>query len=143
VTNQNCLESIRCPNCHQEERFHVVALISCLVTDNGSEPVGDHEWDDDSSSHCPECGFRGKLADFRKPSALPPDPDNLNDDRSAWAGFAWATFMRLTGIDEEDALGDLLADLMHWCDRNHYDFQAALIRARGHYEAETLGEDVT
>ena len=71
---------------------------------------------------------------------LPPDPENRNDDRAAWAGSALAAFMRVTGTDVEDAVGDLLADLMHWCDRNNYDFDLALERARGHYEAETLGE---
>jgi hypothetical protein len=30
---------------------------------------------------------------------------------------------------------------MHWCDRNNYDFDASFERARGHYEAETLGEE--
>jgi hypothetical protein len=74
---------------------------------------------------------------------LPPDPDNMNDSRAEWAGAALATFMRETGTDQEDALGDLLADLMHWAARNSYDFEAALERARGHYEAETAGERPT
>jgi len=26
---------------------------------------------------------------------------------------------------------------MHWCDRNNFDFDAALFRAQGHYQAET------
>ena len=71
---------------------------------------------------------------------LPPDPDAMNVSRAGWAGAALSTFMRETGTDEEDALGDLLADFMHWCDRNNYDFEAALYRAQGHYEAETTGE---
>jgi hypothetical protein len=33
---------------------------------------------------------------------LPPDPDNLNDNRAEWAGAALATFMRETGTDQED-----------------------------------------
>jgi hypothetical protein len=33
---------------------------------------------------------------------------------------------------------DREADLMHWCDRNGYDFEVALCRARNHDEAETL-----
>ena len=43
----------------------------------------------------------------------------------------------MTGTDYEDALGDLLCDLMHWSDRSNFDFEAALSRARMHYEAET------
>ena len=72
---------------------------------------------------------------------LPPDPDRMNDDRSSWAGVALASFMHVTGTDEEDALGDLLSDLMHWSDRNDYDFDAVLDRARAHYEAETVLEE--
>jgi hypothetical protein len=139
MTNMNCLEGIRCPACGQEDRFRITALITCLVTDDGSEPVGDHDWDDGSSTHCPECGFDGELKAFRKQVRLPPDPDGLNDDRSDWAGSALARFIEVTGTDEEDAVSDLLADLLHWCDRNNYDFEAALIRGRGHYEEETLG----
>jgi hypothetical protein len=71
---------------------------------------------------------------------LPPDPDNMNGSRAEWAGAALSAFMRETGTDQEDALVDLLADLMHWADRNGYDFDAALERARGHYEAETAAE---
>jgi hypothetical protein len=71
---------------------------------------------------------------------LPPDLDNMNDSRSEWAGAALSAFMRESGTDQEDALVDLLADLLHWTDRNSQDFDAALERARGHYEAETAGE---
>ena len=60
---------------------------------------------------------------------LPPDPEHMNDDRAAWAASALTAFMRCTGTDPEDALGDLLANLMHWSDRNNYDFDAALDRA--------------
>jgi hypothetical protein len=129
MTNTNCLQGISCPNCVQEDRFRIAAVISCLVTDGGSEPVGDHEWDGDSATHCPECGFNGKLKDFRKIPPLLPDPDGQNDDRAAWAGSAPLVFMQVTGTDEENALADLLADLMHWADRKGYDFDAPLERA--------------
>jgi hypothetical protein len=71
---------------------------------------------------------------------LPPDPEHKNDDRAAWAGKALAAFRRETGADEEESVGDLLADLMHWCDRHDFDFGLALDRARYHYEAETSEE---
>lgn len=73
-------------------------------------------------------------------STVPPDPEQMNDKRSAWAGAAVATFQQATGTDDEDALTDLLCDLMHWADRADYDFQAALTRATDHYAAETAGE---
>ena len=141
MTNENGLIDVCCPKCGQEDRFAITAVITCLVSDDGSDPVGDHVWNADSSTRCPDCGFSGMLKDFRKPPELPPDPENLNDDRAAWADYALTAFMSQTGTEIESALGDLLGDLMHWCDRNNYDFEAALDRARGYYEAET-GADV-
>ena len=73
---------------------------------------------------------------------LPPDPEGMNDKRSAWAGLAIAAFQQTTGTDDEDVLGDLLTDLMHWADRNNYDFDAALSGAQSHYTAETSGDAV-
>jgi len=61
----------------------------------------------------------------------------MNDDRAEWAATALRSFQRRTGTEHEDSLGDLLCDLMHWCDRSDFDFEAALSRARSHYEAET------
>ncbi len=71
---------------------------------------------------------------------LPPDPEQKNDQRAAWAGCAIAAFMEATGTDAGDALPDLLADVMHWCDRQDCDFDVALERGRDHYEAETAGD---
>lgn len=71
---------------------------------------------------------------------LPPDPEGMNDKRAEWAGAAVAAFREATSTDDEDALCDLLCDLAHWADRNGYDFEAASLRARDHYEAETDGE---
>ncbi|MBA4062567.1 MAG: hypothetical protein C0501_02450 [Isosphaera sp.] len=140
MTNTNCLEDIRCPKCGQEDRFFITGCAQFEVTDDGSEAVGGHEWDDESSTRCPGCGHDAPLKDFRVRPDLPPDPEGKNDDHAAWAGAAVARFIEVTATDEEDALGDLLADLMHWSDRNNYDFDAALDRARLHYEAETTPE---
>ena len=65
MANNNFLAGIQCPQCGQEHRFHISAIITCDVTDDGSEPVGDHYWDDDSSTSCPECEFQGTLKQFR------------------------------------------------------------------------------
>jgi hypothetical protein len=68
---------------------------------------------------------------------LPKDVDGRNAERAQWAKAALRAFMLETGVDYEDALGDLLGDLMHLADREPFDFEAALDRARGHYAAET------
>lgn len=73
-------------------------------------------------------------------SGLPPDPDGKNDDRAACASAALVAFLDETHTDPQDALPDLLGNLMHWCDRSGRDFDAALERARKHYAAETGGE---
>ena len=68
---------------------------------------------------------------------LPPDPGNMNDDRAAWVAAGLRHFQRITGTDDEDVLGDVLGDLLHWSDRNTVDFEAILALARLHYKAET------
>lgn len=73
---------------------------------------------------------------------LPPDPENMNDARAARAAAALQHFQIATCADDQDAVRDLLCDLMHWCDRNGFDFQHELDRARLHYEAETMPKDM-
>jgi hypothetical protein len=71
---------------------------------------------------------------------LPPDPENLNDDRAGWAQAAIASFIDKTKSDDCDAISDLLADIAHYCDRNGFDMKEELRRAAFHYHAETDGE---
>jgi hypothetical protein len=71
---------------------------------------------------------------------LETDPENMNHKRAAWAEAALREFQRATGAEDENALGDLLCDLMHLADRRGWNFDAGLERAQMHYEAETLPE---
>lgn len=77
----------------------------------------------------------------KKKLALPPDPEQLNNDRSKWAMAAVETFMRETGLGKADGLEtavmDLVADLAHLCDRHELDFHALCDRAASHYNEET------
>jgi hypothetical protein len=96
---------------------------------------------------------------------LPPDPDDQNDDRANWARCAVRAFASQTGQlkrpdggridrgteerlnnqlaeagqveDMDEAVGDLLCDLMHLTDREGLDFTLLLERAIGNYAAET------
>jgi hypothetical protein len=79
----------------------------------------------------------------RESLPLPPDPDRRNAHRALGAAAALAELRRLTGADEEDAVSDLLADLMHWCDRFGQKFPQELRRARYHYEEETKASPET
>ena len=74
---------------------------------------------------------------------LPPDPEKLNATRAVCASIALDEFRRQTGADMEDAVSDLLADLMHWCDRFGQTFHEELRRARNHYEEETAASSET
>ena len=77
------------------------------------------------------------LKHSKQTKALPPDPEQKNDQRANWAHSVLLEFRGLTGADAEDAVSDLLADLLHWCDRHGQDFDTELRRARNHYDFET------
>lgn len=69
--------------------------------------------------------------------------DPTNRDRAEWATNALDAFQATTGAGAEDALSDLLCDLMHFCiyDGNCGEsFEMALDRARSHYAAERAEE---
>jgi hypothetical protein len=66
-----------------------------------------------------------------------------NLDRANWADKAIMAFREETYCDHDESLGDLLCDLMHWADATNFDFDAALDRARGNYEAELAEESPT
>jgi len=63
--------------------------------------------------------------------------DEMNAQRSLWAGTALAVHQKDTGADDDAILWELLANLMHWTDRNGKDFDEALVEARGLYEIDT------
>jgi len=64
-------------------------------------------------------------------NTLPPHPENMNDHRVKWAAAALRCFQRETGTDNEDALTDLLCDLMHWCDRNNCQLRSKIPHSSG------------
>lgn len=74
--------------------------------------------------------------------SLPPDPEQGNDARAAAANYAIEAFRSVTDCDKQDALGDLLASLMHLCDRDAAlgSFYPQLHRAERHYFEETADD---
>jgi hypothetical protein len=64
-----------------------------------------------------------------------------NAKRAERAGLCIEEYVGLTGCEREHVLGDLLCDLMHWAQRERFDFNAALQRASAHFEAELIDED--
>ena len=79
----------------------------------------------------------------KQTKALSPAPDPLNASRVRWAAAALEELQRQTGADLGDAVSDLLADLMHWCDRFGQSFPKELHRALSHYEEETDASSAT
>jgi hypothetical protein len=64
MTNTNCLENIKCPDCGNEGSFRIAGTAIFIVTDDGTEDHGDVEWDDDSYAECAGCQRHGTLKDF-------------------------------------------------------------------------------
>jgi hypothetical protein len=60
---------------------------------------------------------------------LPPDSYGQNADRAEGAASTIRHFQTVTGTDWEDGVTDLLADLMHFCDRNDFDWGEELGKA--------------
>ncbi len=71
-------------------------------------------------------------------------PAPTNTDRAEWAMKALQGFAATTGLDIEEefteAVGDLVADLMHLCVENEVDFELVLQNARSNFEAEIEDE---
>lgn len=73
-----------------------------------------------------------------------PEEPGKNEDRAGWAQTALEAFATETGLDlepdadgPETALGDLLANLGHYCDRNGLELSKILRTAEMQYNAET------
>lgn len=98
---------------------------------------GEH-WSGPNGCH-PDCPVCAK--EEREHYAITPseddDPDEMNGERVEWAENAIQGIMRDTRTDREDALCDLLCDLMHWCDAEGTSFIDHLRRGAGHYREET------
>jgi hypothetical protein len=140
MANTNCLVGVKCPKCGQQDCFEIAAKIMVRVTDDGTEDMeGNYEWDQDARCLCTECGFQNRLRAFcvQPTFECSRDVDGMNSQRAVWAKATLQSFVKQTGTEYEDALGDLLGDLMHLSDREPFDFDLALERARSHYAAET------
>jgi hypothetical protein len=61
-----------------------------------------------------------------------------NAQRAEYAYRTLLVFRQYTGNDTtEEAIGDLLANIMHLCDEHGYTFSDLLATAEGHYTYET------
>ena len=66
ISNTNCLEGIKCPNCGSEGPFIIEVRTQVMMHDDGSEDYnGDIHWDDNSYMRCFECDEDGPAKHFR------------------------------------------------------------------------------
>jgi hypothetical protein len=64
-----------------------------------------------------------------------------NVERASWAWNAMETFMKETGLADDDVFetvaGDFLGDFLHMCDLLGVDFEELLEKGREHHRVET------
>ena len=59
------LYDIACPACGSDESLMVVITTWAELSADGTDPAGDHDWDDQSHCRCSACNHHGKVKDFR------------------------------------------------------------------------------
>lgn len=78
MSDENLLKGFCCPECGNEESFHIFGSGKMLVYEDGVDEVEDPEWEPSSKCECPECDFKGKVSDFCR--GRRPDPDADDED---------------------------------------------------------------
>ena len=58
------LYGLACPKCVQSDALKIEITCFAYVSDQGSEELGSHEWDDNSCCICPDCDYVATVADF-------------------------------------------------------------------------------
>jgi ribosomal protein S12 methylthiotransferase accessory factor YcaO len=125
MTNENCLQGVKCPACGNEDTFRIQVTTMASVTDDGAEVEhGDMDWDDDSYAECANCCEHGKLSDFKAQSETP--SGSLSPGRALHDALLEALESVLSHIDD-----DVPQDCMtrHFRDARD-DARAALSRAK-------------
>ena len=84
MSNTNCLENIRCPECGQKDEFKIEATTLMVVTDDGTEVdrYAETKWTKGSYICCPECERVGTVAEFTVKERSPRIPA---DEQEAFA----------------------------------------------------------
>lgn len=56
---------MECPKCRSDSKIMILASTWVALTFDGTEDMGGHEWDEDSSCMCQSCGHRGTVFNFQ------------------------------------------------------------------------------
>jgi hypothetical protein len=74
MPNDNVLIGISCPNCKSEGPFDIDCTARFTVWDDGTNlEYGVLDWEDNSLCSCKNCGFKGKVYNFKYDSNIEPD----------------------------------------------------------------------
>jgi hypothetical protein len=64
---------LACPKCGSDEHLCVAIETWANLSADGTDPVGDHDWNQYSGCRCTSCEFAGAIENFRvEPDAQPP-----------------------------------------------------------------------
>lgn len=58
------LFGLACPKCGDDDTLRLVITTWATLSAGGTEPFGDHEWDDGAICRCNGCKFVGVASDF-------------------------------------------------------------------------------
>jgi hypothetical protein len=50
-----------CPQCGRDDRLGVKVKVWAMLSEDGTETHGDHEWNKDSQCMCTDCGWEGPV----------------------------------------------------------------------------------
>ena len=84
MSNTNCLEGVKCPECGQEDKFEVAGQCLFVVTDHGAEAKGDIEYNDHRFAVCPVCDFEGTWGDFKVNNQKPKTIYEITITSASW-----------------------------------------------------------
>ena len=127
MSNTNLLVGVQCPRCGYDERFRIAGTVWLDLTDDGTVPSDDHartdhEWDGDSITECPECGYMGRFSRFDgvpegaivrggKPEQL---TEAAKQDPAVQAARRDLDGERIAKLEAKAAYFDLALDNMLW-----------------------------
>lgn len=67
------LFKLACPKCGSDEHLAVAIETWANLSPDGTEPIGDHDWNAYSGCRCTSCAFNGAVENFHvAPDATPP-----------------------------------------------------------------------
>jgi predicted nucleic-acid-binding Zn-ribbon protein len=64
-TSVQSLYNLACPACGSDEFLQVMIETWADLSEDGTEPFGDHEWNEYSRCRCVNCGLEGAVEQFR------------------------------------------------------------------------------